>query len=182
MPRACSICVHSQSAAITKALGSKNGSLRGVASRFGVNHTSLLRHRTNCMGVAVANKAPTPPTERNGAAGAFRFDSKAATSPQSLTETVALLVDKALDLLENATAADDRRTALGALREARDGLALLMRTAGMLAPEGAIVVDARQQTVQLIGKLTEDDMRALVRQAKALEAAAAIEPSEAEAC
>lgn len=93
---------------------------------------------------------------------------------QALISTTARLVDEALDLLEHAKKADDRRTALVALREARDGLALLMRTAGMLTPDGATVIDARQQTVQLFGKLTEAELRAL--------AAGRTADSEVEAC
>lgn len=54
----------------------------------------------------------------------------ANATPQELVAATARLVDEALGLLEHAKKADDRRTALSALKEARDGLALLMRIAG----------------------------------------------------
>lgn len=74
-------------------------------------------------------------------------------------------MDEALGLLEHAKKADARRTALSALKEARDGLALLMRIAGMLAPEAAstTIVDQRRQVVTVLSKLTEDELRAIAR-------------------
>ncbi|MGB9650473.1 MAG: hypothetical protein WCB01_01580 [Candidatus Cybelea sp.] len=50
-----------------------------------------------------------------------------------------------------------------ALREARDGLALLMKTAGMLAPDAAVnvTIDARRQVMANLAKLSEDDVRAI---------------------
>lgn len=87
-----------------------------------------------------------------------RFDPE---DPKSLIGTTARLVDEALDLLEHAKKADDRRTALVALREARDGLALLMRSAGMLAGDPAVVIDARKQSIELFAGLTTDELRRL---------------------
>lgn len=94
-----------------------------------------------------------------------RFDS---LDPSTLVAATARLVDEALDLLEHAKRKDDRRTALVALREARDGLALLMKAAGMLAGDaGSTVIDNRKQVVQILGGLSEAELRALVTGAAA---------------
>jgi hypothetical protein len=85
--------------------------------------------------------------------GAVRGDNASvsvdASSRADLVGSTARLVDEALSLLENAKRADDRRTALAALREARDGLALLMRAGGFLAPENTVTIDARRQSLVL---------------------------------
>ena len=98
--------------------------------------------------------------------GSVRFDSN---DPKSLISATCRLVDEALSLLEHAKNAGDSRTAL---REARDGLSLLMKTAGMLGSDGATVniVDARRQSVALLSKLTEDELRAIAAMASGVPA------------
>lgn len=107
---------------------------------------------------ALAYPSETPIPARSDAGERVRF---APDDPKSLISTTARLVDEALDLLEHAKKADDRRTALTALREARDGLALLMRSAGMLAGDPAVVIDARKQSIELFAGLTTDELRRL---------------------
>ncbi len=161
MPRQCSVCTHLESAAITKELLA-GGSTRGVASRYGTTGASVGRHLRGCLRVVRRAEASAQDGTRAESAALSRFDS---SDPQSLVATTARLVDEALGLLEHAKNAGDRRTALQALREARDGLALLMRVAGLLAPDNSVTVavDARKQSIQLLGKLTEDELRALAR-------------------
>lgn len=164
MPRSCSICTHDRTAEISKELAA-GASIRGISSRFGVTAAAAHRHLNNCLRITRRAERPAekPRVDRpqDSPADSSRF---ASLEPTSLVAATARLVDEALDLLEHAKRADDRRTALVALREARDGLALLMKTAGMLAGEGtSIVVDARKQTIAMLGKLTEDELRALAR-------------------
>ena len=78
----------------------------------------------------------------------------------------ARLVDEALDLLEHAKKASDHRTALAALREARDGLALLMRASGLLASDNSVTIDNRKLQVNLCG-LHGPDLRVLIDHSKA---------------
>lgn len=87
----------------------------------------------------------------------------ASLDAPTLVAATARLVDEALDLLEYAKRADDRRTALVALREARDGLALLMKTAGMLQPDGAVTVNIDQRKVAFarLSRIPEDFLRRL---------------------
>lgn len=156
--RPCTVCNHPELAAINKALLVERGSKASVAARFGLTESSVQRHRAGCLAYKPQEKSKPPSVERANPSESVRFDPEA---PKSLISTTARLVDEALDLLEHAKKADDRRTALVALREARDGLALLMRTAGMLTGDGGSVVDNRRQTVQLFGKLSVEELRAL---------------------
>lgn len=155
--RQCSVCTHRQTAAITKEIAD-GVSFRDIASHFDVTFHAVARHSQNCLHLRRKEQKAAPVPERTDRDSTSRIDPR---DPQTLISTTARLVDEALDLLEHAKKADDRRTALVALREARDGLALLMRTAGMLTADASTVIDARQQTVQLFGKLTEAELRAL---------------------
>ncbi|HLY00906.1 MAG TPA: hypothetical protein VKR56_00265 [Candidatus Cybelea sp.] len=160
MPRACSICVHPETAAITKALHS-GGSIRDVASRFVVTPAAVGRHLRGCLRTTRRAEKPPDvgvPADRGTSA---RLDT---ANPSTLVAATARLVDEALDLLENAKRADDRRTALVALREARDGLALLMRAAGLLSGDAGstTIVDQRRQSIAIMARFSEDELRALV--------------------
>ncbi|MGA7094761.1 MAG: hypothetical protein WBX23_12085 [Candidatus Cybelea sp.] len=160
MPRACSICTHERTAEITKALTSGD-SLRAIAARFEVTTAAAQRHLRNCLRTVRRAEKSAPDETRINAPVSSRFDT---LDPSTLVAATARLVDEALDLLEHAKRADDRRTALVALREARDGLALLMKTAGMLAGDASstTVIDQRRQVVQVLGKLTDDELRVLI--------------------
>jgi hypothetical protein len=158
MPRSCSVCASPDLAALSKAIAA-GGSNRDVANRFGVSVSSVQRHRISCLQSPRKEKDTGTSAQSTSSPGSVRFDSG---DPKSLISTTARLVDEALGLLEHAKTAGDHKTALQALREARDGLALLMRTAGMLAGDGgSTTIDNRRQIVQVLGKLTESELRAL---------------------
>jgi hypothetical protein len=160
----CTICSHAQAAEINRCLGKERGSRRALAVRFGVGESALQRHRKGCLGIEIAPKTAETsggkPQASSSSAESGRF---ADLDSKALVGATARLVDEALDLLEHAKKADDRKTALAALREARDGLSVLMRVAGMLAPDGAttINVDSRRQSIALVAKLTTEELRAL---------------------
>lgn len=159
MPRSCSICTHDSTAEIAKAIAA-GGSNRSMADRFSVTPSAIQRHRTGCLRLPRRATKLGADSAHDTSPGSLRFDSE---DPKSLISTTARLVDEALDLLAHAKREDDRRTALVALREARDGLALLMRIAGMLAGDGAtIAIDARKQTIAL-SALTTEELRNLAR-------------------
>jgi NTP pyrophosphatase (non-canonical NTP hydrolase) len=156
--RPCTICTHPLGAQITKALVA-GGSKRTTAARFGVNEASVQRHRRNCLRIRSEGTSPAAAAEQARPAGSGRFD---RDNPKELVSMTARLVDEALELLEHAKTQKDTRTALSALREARDGLALLMRAAGMLAGDGTtIAIDARRQSIEVISGLSTDDLRRL---------------------
>jgi len=160
--RACSVCTHARSADITKAL-TAGDSVRGISSRFGVTAAAAHRHLQNCLRITRRVEKPREKSAGGMIDALSRFEKSGSQDPAKLVEMTARLVDEALDLLEHAKRADDRRTALTALREARDGLALLMRSAGMLAGDAGAttVIDQRRQVVNVLAKLTEDELRAI---------------------
>ncbi len=166
MPRACSICTHERTAEITKDLLGGD-SIREVAARHGVTHASVGRHLRGCLRtLRRGEKSGTDETQIKPR-DSSRFETLDAPT---LVAATARLVDEALDLLEHAKRADDRRTALVALREARDGLALLMKAAGMLAGDsGTTIIDKRTQNLTLIENLSEEKLRALIGAAAVLE-------------
>lgn len=157
MPRSCSVCSHGETAAISKELLA-GGSIRPIASRYGLTHAAVGRHLRGCLRTkrrAEESRLDSAPISRPDSS---RFDS---LDPSTLVSATARLVDEALDLLERAKRKDDRRTALVALREARDGLALLMKTAGMLQPDGAVTVniDQRKLAFENLARLPEAFVR-----------------------
>jgi hypothetical protein len=155
----CTCCLHERTADITKALIA-GGSKSEVSGRFGVTESAVQRHRSKCLNLRPrAEKAAAAQTETKPH-GPVQFTSD---DPKSLVSGTARLVDEALDLLEHAKRADDRRTALVALREARDGLQLLMRVQGLLTNEAAstTIIDQRKQSIQLFSKLSIEELRAL---------------------
>lgn len=180
MPRSCIICSHDDAVEINRAIG-KRGSRRFIAARFNVSPSALQRHKTGCLGIASQPKIAETPANSPapmGAVDSVRFDS---SDPKTLVTATARLVDEALDLLEHAKKADDRRTALQALREARDGLQLLMKAAGMLAGDGTTIdVDARRQmALKLDAQFSVDDLRAaLAGQGTNAEAVETIDATE----
>jgi hypothetical protein len=162
MPRSCSVCGHVETAAISKELLA-GGSIREVAGRYKVTAASVGRHLRGCLRTVRRAEKTRGDEAQAGARGSSRFETLDAPT---LVAATARLIDEALDLLEHAKRADDRRTALVALREARDGLTLLMKAAGMLAGDaGATIIDKRTQNLTLINSLPEDELRALVRAA-----------------
>jgi len=159
MPRSCSICTHSKTSAITKTIlgGASN---KSVADRFGVTASAVQRHRTGCLRSPRKETVSAAVGGDKPALASPRFES---ATPQELVAGTARLVDEALELLEHAKDAGDRKTALAALREARDGLALLMRASGMLAGDGSstTIIDQRKQSIQVLSGLTIEELRAL---------------------
>jgi hypothetical protein len=159
VPRRCSVCANKHTAEISKELLA-GGSIRGVASRYHIVAASVGRHLRGCLRTVRKAEKLRGDEARTSVADSSRFDS---LDPKTLVAATARLVDEALDLLGHAKKADDRRTALVALREARDGLALLMKAAGMLAGDvGTTVIDNRKQVLNVLGKLSEDELRAIV--------------------
>lgn len=158
--RPCLACEHPEAGELAKFLAS-GGSKSAAAVRFGLTQSAIQRHRTAHLRIRTAKKQSPSSDARAESTQPVRFDAK---DPQSLVATTARLVDDALSLLEHAKRSDDRRTALQALREARDSLQLLMRVAGLLTSDGAvsIAIDARSQTLAAISAMDTDELRAAI--------------------
>lgn len=111
MPRACSVCSHPQHAAIDQALDAGE-SLRVVAKRFGLNYSSVNRHRTNCVPSAKdkgkgKKEPPTPPAP------------PAEGATPDIYSKLEELARKADDILARAQAAGNDKISLNAISESR---------------------------------------------------------------
>ncbi len=83
------------------------------------------------------------------------------------------LLTEALDLLEQSKRDGDRTTALKALKEARDSLALVMRAEGDLQDSGSTNIDARTM-VNMFPNWEPDELRRLLKALPAENPAAGI--------
>lgn len=156
--RVCLVCASRSTADITKEIADGTMSFTEIASRFGVSRNSVARHSKNCLHIRRIEKEAAAPVERTEVTQSSRIDPH---DPQALLAAQAQLVNQALDVAEHAA---DHRTQLAAIREARDGLTVLMRTAGMLQADGGVVIDARRQTlIANVSELSVEDLRALAR-------------------
>jgi hypothetical protein len=166
MPRSCSVCTHEQTAAISKSLAAGD-SIRGVSTRFGLTHASVQRHLVGCLRIVRRAERVHEKTavreERVSAPDSSRHESE--TDPKALIRRAELLLDDAMTILARAKAADDSRLGLQAVRECRGALELLMRSVGLLQPDGAVTlnIDARRQQIAFFDKLPEVTLRALVK-------------------
>ena len=133
MSRRCTICGHKEREAIDQALVARQP-FRTIADRFGVTKTSLIRHSDDHIPAALV-KAKDAAEEAHG---------------DNLLAQVCDLRDKALGILRKAEAADDLRTAVAAIREARGNVELLGKLAGQLqdAPIINIFTSVEWQAVQ----------------------------------
>ncbi len=115
MPRVCTVCTHSQRAAIDAALVAGE-SFRYVAERFGTSATALFRHK--------AEHIPASLTKAQEVEEVAQAD--------DLLSQVRDLQAAALRILKTAEQAGDLKIALGAIREARGNLELLAKLLGEL--------------------------------------------------
>ena len=134
MSRRCTICTHKKREEIDSALVARDP-FRTIADRFGVTKTSLIRHSDDHL--------PASLVKAQEAAEAAQAD--------NLLAQVCDLRDKALSVLESAENADDLRTAIAAIREARGCVELLGKLAGQLndAPTVNLFISAEWRTVQV---------------------------------
>ncbi len=108
MPRACTVCIHPERAAIDAALVA-GGSLRDIAGQFTLSKSSLERHKADHLPALLVKAAATSETERAG---------------DLLAEARALKA-RTMKILDRAERVGDLRVALQAIREARGCIDLL---------------------------------------------------------
>jgi hypothetical protein len=134
MPQRCTVCDHKERATIDRLLIRQVRANRAIALRYGLVHTSLQRHRENHLPAKLAKAEAA---------------SELARADQLLAE-LRDLHEKARGMLEDAEAAGDLKTALGAVREARGCLELLARLLGELkdTPEVHLHLSTEWQAVQ----------------------------------
>jgi transposase-like protein len=113
VPRTCTVCAHSDRAAIDAAL--LNGeSYRYIATRFNVSTGALQRHRNDHLPAKLAKA----------------HEAKEVASADKLIGELDALKGKAVSLLMQAERAGDLRTALSGVREARACIETLLEVEG----------------------------------------------------
>ena len=120
MAQACTVCTHPDAVLINEALIIEKVSNRSVAKQYGVDHNAVQRHRKHVPQLLVkASQAME------------------VAQADDLLDQVRDLQRRALTILDKAEAADELRTALAAIAQARGNLELLGKLAGELQQEGA---------------------------------------------
>jgi transposase-like protein len=116
VPQVCSVCSHEDRKEIDRALV-RGESMRGIAARYGtVGRMSLQRHR----------KQHLPELLAKG------YEAERMAEADELLMDVRRLQERTLLMLQEAERAGDLRTALAAVREPRNNLALLAEMRGEL--------------------------------------------------
>lgn len=133
MPRRCTVCDHETRAGIDTALIS-GASLRDIAGRHDVSKSALERHK--------ARHLPTHLAKAKEAAEVARAD--------GLLSQVRHLQDRTLCILNSSEEAGDLRTALAAIREARNNLELLAKLLGEIdeVPRVNVLISAEWVAVR----------------------------------
>lgn len=115
MPRACTVCTHPEKAAIDEALVG-DLAISAVAALFRVSDDALSRHKSNHLPAKLA----------------LAREASEVALADNLLEKVRSLQARTLGILDQAEGSGDLRTALGAVREARDNVELLAKLLGEL--------------------------------------------------
>ncbi len=162
--RKCSVCAHARSSEITKAI-CDGGSKRTIADRFGVTPASVQRHRSGCLHINVRPKIDeTAPAERSRASvgDSVRFENATnpISTPTDLLERLGSLF-RLGDLLEEAYERRDVDSCVKLAREYRAAAESYAKVAGWMTDGVQLNVDARRQSVELLGRLSEADLRAI---------------------
>ncbi len=123
MPRRCTVCTHKMRSDIDRALVERQP-FRAIARQYSVSKDALIRHHDDHL--------PASLVKAQEATEAARAD--------ALLAQVVDLRDKALGVLKKAETADDLRTAVSAIREARGCVELLGKLAGQLKDSPTINV------------------------------------------
>lgn len=113
MSRQCSVCIHPDRDAIDKALVAGEP-YRDIAGRYGLSRSAVERHKNNHIPAMLAKAVEVKAEKEVVRAG-------------DLLDEVNSLKDRALTILDTAEKAEDWRTALGCIKEARGSIELLAR-------------------------------------------------------
>jgi hypothetical protein len=133
VPRSCTVCSHEARAEIDRALVAGQSSYV-LADRYSsLSRPAIERHK--------ANHLPAKLVMAQAAGEVAQAD--------SLLDQVRGLQSRAYGILDKAEAADDLRTALGAIREARGNLELLAKLLGELDERPTLNVTVSPEWLEL---------------------------------
>jgi hypothetical protein len=136
MPRECTVCSHPESFEINEAIVGvgEQGKLsnRAVTRQYGLSKDAVRRHTAHIPELLVKASQAMEIAEADG-----------------LIDQMRDLQQHALGILEKAEEAEDLRTALGAISQARGNLELLAKLQGELAQEGTINITLSPEWLEL---------------------------------
>ena len=120
MAQPCSVCSHPDSVLINEALIIEGQSNRAITRQYDLSKDAVRRHREHIPELLVKASQALEVAQAD-----------------DLLDQVRNLQQRALAILDKAEAADELRTALAAIAQARGNLELLGKLAGELQQEGA---------------------------------------------
>jgi len=135
MARTCTICKNGKKDAINAALISGTAPIRRIAADNGVTESALRRHAAKHLPASLVKAQ----------------EAREVASADTLLEQCRELQSRTLTILDAAENANDLRTALQAIREARGLLELLAKLTGELAAQPSM-----QQNVVAVGMTAEE--------------------------
>jgi len=138
MPRRCSVCDHPDRREIDHALVTRSASYRAIARHYSVSKDAVSRHTKEHLPVLLAKG----------------HEAELMSEADALLMDIKKLQDRTLLMLQKAEKADDLRTALVAVSQARQNLALLVELRGAL--------DRRPQMNVLISSPEWQELKALL--------------------
>jgi hypothetical protein len=161
--RACGICSHIAVSEINKQLG-LSVPFRTIAARYSTTHTSLQRHKANCLRVPGKRKEADQPVAATSVPGTTRYDSASAISTPADLLTRLRSLFRLGDLLEEAYRRKDIDACVKLAREYRAAAESYAKVAGWLNEGPTISVDARRQSVEVFSQLSLDEIKALANE------------------
>ena len=163
----CSICKQPSTRVAVAERRAKGDSFQQIASRLRLTKSSVHRHAKH----AELPGRVKPP----GREGITSQPNRRATrgrcktcgtmlddpSPKALVKRAERVLSFGEAILQKAIDDEDFRLAMQAIDRTRASLEQLMKVHGLLQPEGSstTIIDARRQTVELQGRLSEDFLR-----------------------
>jgi hypothetical protein len=173
VPRACRCCTPQEAGEIAKAIAN-GASNSAVAARFGLDDSSVQRHRVRHLKAPRKAQRSGECREDSVRGGSPRFDSGRCHScgtqlddpnPQALIKRAEVALHQGERILETAVSSEDFNLALRALDRVRASLDQLLKVHGLLQPEGGTVVNVavenRRKAEDLLSQLTVEELRAL---------------------
>ena len=131
MPRVCTVCTHARRFEIEELLATRRGTYRGIARSFAVSEDAVSRHvKSGHIGPLLALAA----------------DAERAAAADGLLDRIEGLQSQTLAILDSA---EDQRTALSAIAQARRNLELIGEVTKELDRAGTINLELSPEWVEI---------------------------------
>ena len=190
MSRPCGICTSPYRAEIDEALSVPKASFRSITARFpDFGRTAVRNHAHAHHPTAVESRqrraaalGKPPVVGRTKAPPAPPVAQVAIGTPEDVVNEFRRLYSKAVAAVESAESMKDARLALSALKEATGILSQIARSYGVFNDETrpTLVVDRSQRIVNVLGGLSEDELRRILTDAPPAALISAIEGEAAQ--